>query len=192
MNYDAEYRREDAAGGIGVSRTALDLGRGERAKHVPRSRSDVARRARPGGTSVLRLSVFQGSAPRGCDPPKGSTPTAPGWTGRGCPIARRSRTSRQDGVIRQQLIEQLTREIMNYDAEYRREDAAGGIGVSCAALDLGRGERAKHVPRSRSDVARQARPGGTSVLRLSVFQGSAPRGCDPPKGSTPPPGWTGR
>ena len=49
MNYDAEYRREDAAGGIGVSRTALDLGRGERAKHVPRSRSDVARQAPPGG-----------------------------------------------------------------------------------------------------------------------------------------------
>ena len=33
-----------------VSRTALDLGRGERAKHVPRSRSDVARQARPAGT----------------------------------------------------------------------------------------------------------------------------------------------
>jgi hypothetical protein len=31
-------------------------------------------------------------------------------------------------MIRQQLIEQLTREIMNYDAEYRREDAAGEIG----------------------------------------------------------------
>ena len=101
-------------------------------------------------------------------------------------------TCRQDGMIRQQLIEQLMREIMNYDAEYRREDAAGGIGVSRTALDLGRGERAKHVPRGRSDVARQARPGGTSVLRLSVFQGSAPRGCDPPKGSTPPPSWTGR
>ena len=25
MNYDAEYRREDAAGGIGVSRTALRI-----------------------------------------------------------------------------------------------------------------------------------------------------------------------
>jgi hypothetical protein len=32
-------------------------------------------------------------------------------------------TSQQDGAIRQQLIEQLTREIMNY--EYRRDDAAG-------------------------------------------------------------------
>ena len=37
-------------------------------------------------------------------------------------------TSRQDGVIRQQLIEHLMREIMNYDAEFRREDAAGAIG----------------------------------------------------------------
>jgi hypothetical protein len=37
-------------------------------------------------------------------------------------------TSRQDGAIRQQLIEELTREIMNYDAEFRREDAAGLIG----------------------------------------------------------------
>ena len=36
-------------------------------------------------------------------------------------------TSRQDGMIRQQLIEQLMREIMNYDAEFRREDAAVAI-----------------------------------------------------------------
>ena len=32
-------------------------------------------------------------------------------------------TSRRDGVIRQQLVEQLTREIMHYDAEFRRGDA---------------------------------------------------------------------
>ena len=37
-------------------------------------------------------------------------------------------TSQQDGKIRQQLIEQVTREIMNYDAEFRREDAGGQIG----------------------------------------------------------------
>jgi hypothetical protein len=37
-------------------------------------------------------------------------------------------TSQQDGAIRQLLIEQLTREIMNYDAEFRREDAAGASG----------------------------------------------------------------
>ena len=37
-------------------------------------------------------------------------------------------TSGQDGAIRQQLIEQLMREITNYDAEFRREDAAGSIG----------------------------------------------------------------
>ena len=36
-------------------------------------------------------------------------------------------TSQQDGVIRQQLIEQLMQQIMHYDAEFRREDAAGAI-----------------------------------------------------------------
>jgi hypothetical protein len=36
-------------------------------------------------------------------------------------------TSQQDGVTRQQLVEQLMREIMKYDAEFRREDAAGAI-----------------------------------------------------------------
>ena len=30
-------------------------------------------------------------------------------------------TSQQDGVIRQQVIEQLMRQIMHYDAEFRRE-----------------------------------------------------------------------
>ena len=37
-------------------------------------------------------------------------------------------TSRQDGAIRQHLIEELMREIMHYDAEFRRADAAGEIG----------------------------------------------------------------
>jgi hypothetical protein len=37
-------------------------------------------------------------------------------------------TSGQDGAICQHLIEQLMREIMNYDAEFRRENAAGSIG----------------------------------------------------------------
>jgi len=37
-------------------------------------------------------------------------------------------TCRQDGKVRQQLIEQLMREIMHYDAEFRREDASGAIG----------------------------------------------------------------
>jgi hypothetical protein len=36
-------------------------------------------------------------------------------------------TSQQDGVIRQQVNEQLMLQIMNYDAEFRREDAAGAI-----------------------------------------------------------------
>jgi hypothetical protein len=34
-------------------------------------------------------------------------------------------TSQQDGVIRQQVIEQLMQQIMHYDGEFRREDAAG-------------------------------------------------------------------
>ncbi len=37
-------------------------------------------------------------------------------------------TSGQDGAIRHQLIDQLMHEIMNYDAEFRREDAADTIG----------------------------------------------------------------
>ena len=36
-------------------------------------------------------------------------------------------TSQQDGVIRQQVIERLMRRITHYDAEFRREDAAGAI-----------------------------------------------------------------
>ncbi len=37
-------------------------------------------------------------------------------------------TSTQDGAGRQKVIENLMREIMEYDAEFRREDTAGGIG----------------------------------------------------------------
>jgi hypothetical protein len=37
-------------------------------------------------------------------------------------------TCSQDGTIRQQLIERLMREIMNYDAEFRRDDRTGAIG----------------------------------------------------------------
>ena len=36
-------------------------------------------------------------------------------------------TSQQDGVIRQQVIEELMRQILHYDGEFRREDAAGTI-----------------------------------------------------------------
>jgi hypothetical protein len=51
-------------------------------------------------------------------------------TPRHCRIAKTvaELTSGQNGAIRQQLIEQLMREIMNYDAEFRREDTAGVIG----------------------------------------------------------------
>ena len=37
-------------------------------------------------------------------------------------------TSQQDGVIRQQVIEQLMRQIMQYDAEFRREEATSAVG----------------------------------------------------------------
>jgi hypothetical protein len=37
-------------------------------------------------------------------------------------------TSQQDGVIRQEVIEQLMRQIMHHDAEFRREEAVGAIG----------------------------------------------------------------
>ena len=36
-------------------------------------------------------------------------------------------TSSQDGMIRQQVIEELMQQIMHYDAEFRREDAVGAI-----------------------------------------------------------------
>ena len=34
-------------------------------------------------------------------------------------------TSSHDGAVRQNIIEQLMREIMNYDAEFREQDAMG-------------------------------------------------------------------
>jgi len=34
-------------------------------------------------------------------------------------------TSSQDGAVRQSMIEQLMREIMNYDAEFREQDTMG-------------------------------------------------------------------
>jgi hypothetical protein len=37
-------------------------------------------------------------------------------------------TSQQDGFIRQQVIEQLTRQIMHYDDEFRHEDATSAVG----------------------------------------------------------------
>jgi hypothetical protein len=37
-------------------------------------------------------------------------------------------TSQQDGTMRQQLIEHLTREIMNSDAEFRSEEATASSG----------------------------------------------------------------
>ena len=37
-------------------------------------------------------------------------------------------TCGRDGTIRQQLIEQLIREVMNFDAEFRRDAGTGAIG----------------------------------------------------------------
>ena len=37
-------------------------------------------------------------------------------------------TSQQDGVIRQQVIEQLMQQIMHYDGEFRREEATSAVG----------------------------------------------------------------
>ena len=37
-------------------------------------------------------------------------------------------TSQQDGVIRQQVIKQLMRQITHYDAEFRREEATSAVG----------------------------------------------------------------
>ena len=36
-------------------------------------------------------------------------------------------TSHQDGVIRQQVIEELMGQIMDYDAEFRREEATSAV-----------------------------------------------------------------
>src|SRR5262249_11455581 len=37
-------------------------------------------------------------------------------------------TSQQDGLIRQQVIEQLMQQIMHYDGEFRREEATSAVG----------------------------------------------------------------
>ena len=42
--------------------------------------------------------------------------------------ARRTSSSQQDGVIRQQVIEHLMQQIMQYDGEFRREEATSAVG----------------------------------------------------------------
>jgi hypothetical protein len=63
-------------------------------------------------------------------------------------------TCHQDRLIRQQLIEQLTREILNYDAEFRREDAAGAPASHATALGLAGDieDRAPVAPHARDGV----------------------------------------
>jgi len=41
-------------------------------------------------------------------------------------------TSQQDGVIRQQVIEQLMSQIMHYDGEFRRVEATSAVGSSAS------------------------------------------------------------
>jgi hypothetical protein len=41
-------------------------------------------------------------------------------------------TSQQNGIIRQQVIDHLMQQIVHYDGEFRREDAAGGAIASHA------------------------------------------------------------
>ena len=69
-------------------------------------------------------------------------------------------TSQQDGVIRQQVIEQLMREIMNYDAEFRREDAADVIGSQVRHRSLRRSAPPKRrlTPGSTGGYDDQAGP----------------------------------
>ena len=43
------------------------------------------------------------------------------------PLNRYGWWKRQDGVIRQQVIERLMRQIMHYDGEFRREEATSAI-----------------------------------------------------------------
>jgi hypothetical protein len=91
-------------------------------------------------------------------------------------------TSQQDGLIRQQVIEDLMHAIMNYDAEFRREEATSTVGSN-----------AKHRPRFGSSGARgPIRPhpnldAGRSAFgaapirrvspRTSIFQNDAIAAC---------------
>ena len=58
--------------------------------------------------------------------------------GRVGPLNRYGWSKRQDGAIRQQLIEQLMRQIMHYDGEFRREETTSAVG-STAKHDGGLG-----------------------------------------------------
>ena len=44
------------------------------------------------------------------------------------PLNRYGWWKRQDGAIRQEVIEQLMRLIMHYDGEFRREEATSAVG----------------------------------------------------------------
>ena len=42
-------------------------------------------------------------------------------------MQRSQKQSQQDGVIRQQVIEQLMQQIMHYDGEFRQEEATSSV-----------------------------------------------------------------
>ena len=75
---------------------------------------------RPSGTSRERLYVARGRYSAG----------AIGRARCGAAIAKTiaELTSQQEGFIRQQVIEQLMRQIMHYDVEFRREEATSAVG----------------------------------------------------------------
>ena len=55
-------------------------------------------------------------------------------------------TSQQDGVIRQQVIEELLRQIKHYDAEFRREGATSAVGSSSVLKNVEIGALAIFLP----------------------------------------------
>ncbi len=65
-------------------------------------------------------------------------------------------------MIRQQLIEELTREIMNYDAEYR----PGRKSAPCVAVSLRRAVHTVHTPHIGQTGGCLDRPGGMRVASV--------------------------
>jgi len=67
-------------------------------------------------------------------------------------------TRGQNGANRQQIIEKLMREIMDYDAEFRREDASGRSALLCGTKHFGVpsvSPDSSLIPPSGSNLTRQ-------------------------------------
>jgi hypothetical protein len=67
-------------------------------------------------------------------------------------------TCHQDRLIRQQLIEQLTREILNYDCRVSARRRSGRDSISCTALGLA-GDIEDRARPIQSDTARRVTRG---------------------------------